>query len=66
MWRLTTVPVSSQAWMNGSQWPECRDGRPSLLGSSLNGDGLEPALGVRADHRPRRPRGRAATGSGRG
>ena len=33
-WRLMTVPVSAQAAMNGSQWPECSVGRPWGAGDS--------------------------------
>jgi len=35
MWMHTTVPSSSQACQNGSQYSSCRLGRPSFAGLSV-------------------------------
>src|SRR6516164_2052505 len=41
-WRHTTVPVSSHAARNGSQYPVWMDGRPSGSGFSENDTALKP------------------------
>jgi hypothetical protein len=40
--RQSTVPVSSHAAMNGSQWPVCNDGSPSRSGSSGKDTAVNP------------------------
>src|SRR5262245_35238166 len=42
MWRQTTVPVSSQARQNGSQWSVWKLGYPSLVGFSENVTAWQP------------------------
>ncbi len=46
----TTVPVSSQAWKNGSQWRSlsCTDGSPSGCGFSENVTAKQPRVGAAA------------------
>ena len=46
-WRHTTVPVSSQARMSGSQWPVCSDGSFSFSGASLNDTARKPLSALR-------------------
>ncbi len=45
----TTVPVSSQAWKNGSQWRplSCTDGRPSGWGFSEKVTAKQPRAALR-------------------
>ena len=45
--RHTTVPVSSQARMSGSQWPVCSDGSFSFSGASLNDTARKPRSALR-------------------
>ena len=47
MCMLSTVPVSSQARKNGSQWPEWIDGRPSQAGHSLKATACTPRAALR-------------------
>src|SRR3954471_9114335 len=47
MWRQMTVPSSSQAAKNGSQWPWKMLGQPSALGSSENVTAWHPFLATR-------------------
>ena len=45
MCRQMTVPTSSQAWRNGSQWSLCQLGQAELLGVLGEGDGVAALLG---------------------
>ena len=47
MCRFTTVPVSTHAAQNGSQWSTCRPGWPSFSGFSENVREWQPFAAVR-------------------